>query len=71
MSFLEIVFVGWCGVFVCLEFVEIFFFPLAAKLIGPFQGCEFFKKVDFFDVAPLQKISYIEGDGGDNFGRVV
>ena len=34
MSVLEIVFVGQCEVFVCLDFV-IFFFPLAAKLVGP------------------------------------
>ena len=27
LSFLEIVFVGQCEVFVCLEFVEIFFSP--------------------------------------------
>ena len=33
MSVLEIVFVGQCEVFVCLDFVH--FFPLAVKLIGP------------------------------------
>ena len=33
MSVLEIVFVGQCEMFVCLDFVEIFF-PLATKLMG-------------------------------------
>ena len=33
VSVLEIVFVGQCEVFVCLDFVEIFL-PVAAKLIG-------------------------------------
>ena len=42
MSVLEIVFVGQCEVFVCLDFVWTFFFPLAAKLIGPLTGCQFF-----------------------------
>ena len=42
---LEIVFVGLCEVFVHLEFVKLFFFSLAAKLIGPFPECEFFKKI--------------------------
>ena len=51
--FLEIVFVGLCEVFVCLEFVKLFFFFfLAPKLIGPAQGCEFFKNVDFFRCDP-------------------
>ena len=35
VTFLEIVFVGQCKVFVCFDFVH-FFSPLAAKLIGPF-----------------------------------
>ena len=35
MTILEIVFVGQCEVFVCLDFVYLFFFPWAAKLIGP------------------------------------
>ena len=35
MLVLEIVFVGQCEVFVCLDFVEIFFPPLSTKLIGP------------------------------------
>ena len=30
---------------VCLDLVEIFFFPLAMKLIGPQTGCQFFKKM--------------------------
>ena len=31
------------------------FFPLAAKLIGPKRGCQFFKNVDFFDNHPLKE----------------
>ena len=46
MSLLEIVFVGQCEVFVCLDFV-LTFFPLDAKLIGLRMGCQFFKNVDF------------------------
>ena len=55
MSVLEIVFVGQCELFVCLGFVEIIslFFPLAAKLIGPRMGRQFFKNVDFSDTYPL------------------
>ena len=34
VSFLEIVFVGPCEVFVCLDFGH-FFFPLTLKPIGP------------------------------------
>ena len=34
VSVLEIVFVGQCEVFVCLDFVLTFFIPLAVKLIG-------------------------------------
>ena len=41
ITFLEIVFVGQCEVFVCLDF---FLSPLAVKLIGPRTGCQFFKK---------------------------
>ena len=53
MSILEIVFVGQCKVFVCLDFVH--FFPFATKLIGPQMGCQFFKKdVDFFDTYILK-----------------
>ena len=41
---MEIVFVGVCAVFVCLCFVcLLLFFPLAAKLIGPKTGRQFFK----------------------------
>ena len=40
VSVLEIVFVGQCEVFVCLDFVD--FFPFAAKLIGSLMGCQFF-----------------------------
>ena len=43
--FMEIVFVGECEVFVCLCFCCLLFFfsPLAAKLIGPKTGRQFFK----------------------------
>ena len=53
VSVLEIVFVGQCEVFVCLDFVH--FFPLAAKLIGPQTGCQFFKKCRFFLHLPLKR----------------
>ena len=55
MSVLEIVFVGQCEVFVCLDFVGLFlvFLPLAAKLIGPRTGVYILKKnVDFSDIIP-------------------
>ena len=35
MTVLELVFVGQCEVFVCLDFVHFFFPPLATKLISP------------------------------------
>ena len=41
MSILEIVFVGQCEVFVCLDFVNFFFFPRP-------------KNVDFSDTYPLK-----------------
>ena len=53
MSVLEIVFVGQREVFVCLDFVLIFF-PLAAKLTGPRMGHKFFKNVDFSVECPLK-----------------
>ena len=31
----------------------LFIFSLAAKLIGPRTGCQFFKNVDFLDQHPL------------------
>ena len=46
VSVLEIVFVRQCEVFVCLDFA-LAFFPLAAKLIGPRMGSQFFRNVDF------------------------
>ena len=53
---METVFVGQCEVFVCLGFIDYFFlfFPLAAKLIVPQTGCQFFKNVDFLDNHPLK-----------------
>ena len=50
MSVLEIVFVGQCGVFVCLDFVH--FFPFATNLICSRTGCQFFKKCPFFQHLP-------------------
>ena len=44
--FLEIVFCTWPEGFLVVIF-RLFFFHLAAKLIGPLFGCEFFKNVDF------------------------
>ena len=43
---LEIVFVGQCEVFVCLDFVLFFFFffPPGRKALGTRTGCQFFKK---------------------------
>ena len=52
VSVLEIIFVGQCEVFVCLDFV-LTFFPLAAKLIGLRMGRQFFKNVDFSVTYPL------------------
>ena len=44
--------------FVCLDFVStFFFFPLAAKFIGPRMGRQFFKNVDFSVTFPL-KVGY-------------
>ena len=71
-SNLEIVFVGLFQVFVCLKFLDFFF--LAAKLIGPFPGCQFFKDVDFFDYGSLNKNFLHNGlvfKFGDSFCRVV
>ena len=53
MSVLEIVFVGQCEVFVFLDFV-LTFFSLAAKLIGPRMGRQFFRNVDFSVTYPLK-----------------
>ena len=33
--------------------VRAFFFPLAAKLIGPKTGCQFFKNADFSMSTPV------------------
>ena len=43
MTVLEIALVGQCKVFVSLDFVHFFVFPLAVKLIS-----QFFKKCRFF-----------------------
>ena len=47
--------------FICLGFVDYFFslfFPLAAKLIGPQTGYQFFKNVNFFDNPPLKLVKW-------------
>ena len=63
MSVLDIVFVGQCEVFVCLDFVLTP--PLGAKLIGLRMGCQFFKNVDFSVTYPLKSgscsMSYLRG----------
>ena len=78
VSVLETVFVGQCEVFVCLDFVLAFVFSLAAKLMGPRMGRQFFKNVDFSVTYPLKSVScsmsYLRGDGvgfGDSFCRTV
>ena len=40
---------------ICRDYFFSVFFPLAAKLIGPKTGCQFFKNVDFFDNHPLKR----------------
>ena len=57
MSVLEIVFVGQCEVFVCLDFVLTFFSPLA----GSQMGRQFFKNVDVSVTYPLKSVSYLRG----------
>ena len=49
MSVFGIVFVGQCEVFVYRDFVHPP--PLAAKLIGPQTGCQFFKKISIFPLS--------------------
>ena len=44
---------------ICIEYFFSVFFPLAAKLIGPKPGCQFFKNVDFFDNHPLNAMAYL------------
>ena len=53
VSVLEMVFVGQCEVFV-LILRRAFFPPLAAKLIGPQTGCQFFKNSIFLTPTPLK-----------------
>ena len=62
VSVLEIVFVGQCEVFVCLDFVHFFFFPLTMKLIGLRTGVNSLKKFDFFFATPpLNSMSHLRG----------
>ena len=68
MSFWEIVFVGQCEVFVCLELVDICSFPRAAKLIDPRTGCQFLKN-DFINTPPFNSMSYLRG--GVSFMEIV
>ena len=51
VSVLEIVFVGQCEVFVCLDFVFTFFFPLGPEALR--MGRQFFKNVDISVTYPL------------------
>ena len=72
VTVLEIVFVGQCEVFICLDFIHFLFFPLAAKLIGLRSVCQFFKNFDFSFTLSLNLMSHLTGvcDGfGDNFCR--
>ena len=63
MSVLEIVFVGQCEVFVLILYI--FFFSLAAKLIDPRMGCQFFKKCLFFPtLTPLKSAPNPWSPGG-------
>ena len=39
-----------------------FFSPLAAKLIGPRTGCQFFKKFLFYRHLPLNSVPYLRGE---------
>ena len=42
--------------------ILVIFFPLAAKLIGPRTGCQFFKKCRFFfDIRRLNSVSLLRG----------
>ena len=57
-GFLEIVFVGCVRCSFVLNLLNFFFF-LAAKLIGPVQGCESFKNIDFLPLSPLQILGVV------------
>ena len=39
---------------ICRDYFFSLFFPLAAKLIGPKMGCQFFKNVDFLTTTPFR-----------------
>ena len=67
MSVLEIVFVGQCEVFVCLDFLLTFFFLLAAKLIGPRMERQFFKNVDFSVTYPFK----VKKKGKNIFTKII
>ena len=60
MTVLEIVFVGQCEVFVCLDFVHffLFFLPLGREAHRSANGVSVLKKiVDFSDTYPLKALS--------------
>ena len=44
----------------CLFVFDFFFYHLAAKLIGPRMGCQFFKNVDFSVECPLNSVCYVK-----------
>ena len=48
-----------------LDLVISFFFSLAAKLIGPRTGCQFFTNVDFLDQHPLKDLWTVTFGGTD------
>ena len=50
---------GTCLSWICRDYFFPLFFPLAAKLIGPKMGCQFFTNVDFFDHPPLNAMAYL------------
>ena len=48
--FLEIAFVGQCEVFVCLDLVHVFFFPLGREAHRSTNGVSIFLKTPIFFV---------------------
>ena len=55
VTFLEIVFVGQCEVFVCLDLVLLFFFPLGREAHRSANGVSILLKMSIFSLyAPLK-----------------
>ena len=60
MLVLEIVFVGQCEVFVCLDFVDIFFFPLGREAYRYANGVSVLQKMPIVPTAgPLKNLQSI------------